>query len=675
MQVLNKPASPKDAGPRLRALPPQVARAIKDQQEAGEILATWVQTVIVALLLLSYLLSPLDRSGREFQPVPLVLALYTPLLVARIYLAHKRMLDAALLFVSICVEVAVLCFLIWALHIHYDQTPAFSLRATTFMYLFAYVALRGFRYQLRYVVFAGAIASAGWMLLVFTALANGGSFSFDFVAYATDPGIVSGPVELDRILALLIMTGVCAIGVWRFRRLLTGAISTVVSTQEELQQLAYQDLLTGLMNRRSFYDALGEATGNDKRRSGRQFTILYLDVDRFKEINDTLGHDAGDVLLQQVARRLEETIRRTDQVFRLGGDEFVILTDVANPIDAGRIAEKLIENLRQPLQLAGYDQAPAVRVDASVGICVYPQDGGTPRELTKNADLAMYRAKNLKTGFCFYTPDMNARALQRLQLESALHQAVAREDLALMMQPLVQAHADGFTVGGFEALLRWHSPRHGQVAPSDFIPIAEQTRLIVPIGHWVLAAAVREINQLNRETGRRCYVAVNLSPVQLYHPELPTQVRKLLDEQQLDPEVVQFEITEGTLMDDPDEAVRRMGDLTALGFHFAVDDFGTGYSSLRYLQRLPIRTLKIDRSFVELVETDAGSREIVRVVISLARGLGITTLAEGIETPGQRDFLLSEGCELMQGYLFGRPLPAAEVAAWVTRQVSQPPQR
>lgn len=440
--------------------------------------------------------------------------------------------------------------------------------------------------------------------------------------------------------------------VWSFRD-----ITKRKQTEERLNYLASFDALTDLPNRTLFYDRLGQATAR-ARWHKRWVAVLFLDLDRFKVINDTLGHAIGDLLLKAAAVRLTGSIREGDTVARLGGDEFVlILDDLAQPQDTSKVAQKILDALSDPFDLEGRE----LFITASIGIALWPEDGEDPETLLKNADIAMYRAKEQGRNACqLYSPALNAKASERLTLENALRHALEREELLLLYQPKVDL-ATGKIIG-LEALVRWKHPQWGLVSPADFIPLAEETGLIVPIGEWVLWTACAQ-NKAWQEAGfPPIRIAVNLSARQFNKQNFAEMVARLLGEVGLDPQYLELELTESIIMKNAESTMTMLQELDAMGVELTVDDFGTGYSSLSYLKRFPVHTLKIDRSFVRNLTTDPEDVAIVTAIITLAHTLHLKVIAEAVETVEQLALLRSLECDQMQGYLFSRPLPSGEVA-------------
>ncbi len=425
--------------------------------------------------------------------------------------------------------------------------------------------------------------------------------------------------------------------------------------EHNIRHLAHHDALTGLPNRALFRDRLTHAMAQADRY--RQIlAVMFLDLDRFKAINDTLGHDVGDQLLRIAAERLRTCVRDCDTVARLGGDEFtVIVEDLGSVQDAAVVAQKIIDGLAQPFHLLGHE----VFITASIGITIYPTDGENVETLLRNADSAMYRAKEHgRNNFQFYVADMNTRARERLMLESALRRALEREEFTLYYQPRVDLFSG--KVIGAEALLRWRHPEMGQVPPAEFIPILEETGLIIPVGEWVLHTACAQARAWQDAALGPVRVAVNLSVRQFLQRDLVDRVRRALERVNLDAGALELEITEDLLLEQNQANLVALEGLKALGVHIAIDDFGTGYSSLSYLKRLPIDTLKIDQSFIRDIERDADGKAIASAIIAMATSLRLTVIAEGVETEQQLGFLRAHGCDEIQGFSFSQPLTAAE---------------
>jgi diguanylate cyclase (GGDEF)-like protein len=423
----------------------------------------------------------------------------------------------------------------------------------------------------------------------------------------------------------------------------------------QLEHAATHDSLTGLPNRVLLADRLAQATAQSERYS-RGFAVLVVDLDRFKSINDSLGHLAGDDMLKEAALRLSQLLRKADTLARLGGDEFVlVLNEIVGPRDAESVASKVIASLAQPFVLSGLD----VQISASIGISVFPEDGVDAETLLQHADAAMYHAKkNGRSSFQFFAPVMNVFARERLELESGLRRALAQGEFELHYQPKVDVSTG--RIDSAEALIRWRHPKRGLTAPSGFIPIAEETGLIVPIGEWVLHEACRQASTWHKSGMKPLRIAVNLSAQQFKQKSLVTTVREALAAAHLDPAYLELELTESAVMQDAESSIQVLRQLSSLGVRISVDDFGTGYSSLSYLRRLPLDKLKIDRSFIREVAASRDDAEIVRAIVSLAHSLHLKVIAEGVETEEQLTFLRGLGCDQYQGFHCSPPVPADE---------------
>jgi diguanylate cyclase (GGDEF)-like protein/PAS domain S-box-containing protein len=418
---------------------------------------------------------------------------------------------------------------------------------------------------------------------------------------------------------------------------------------------ASHDLLTGLPNRALFDSRLAIALAQ-AAQSNAQLAVMFLDLDRFKLINDTLGHAVGDRLLQGFAQRISGCLRQSDTIARWGGDEFtVLLPNIQAVEEATLIAYRILDALKLHFELEGH----VLRVSSSIGIAVYPTDGIDPETLLKNADAALYRAKEGgRNSYCLYTAAINSQASERLALENQLHHALERNELMLYYQPLVNTVTGQITQ--MEALLRWHHPEMGMVSPARFIPVAEENGLIIPIGEWVMRTACAQTRQWHESGLSPIRVAVNLSAQQFRHPDLVLMIGQILKETRLDPRFLELEITETTVVTNVESAKTIMDQLTQMGISIAMDDFGNGYSSLSYLKKFPFHTLKIDQGFVRDITTDPNDRAIVTAIAALGKVLNLKLVAEGVETDVQERLLRSLNCHEMQGYLFSAPLPAIE---------------
>jgi diguanylate cyclase (GGDEF)-like protein/PAS domain S-box-containing protein len=431
--------------------------------------------------------------------------------------------------------------------------------------------------------------------------------------------------------------------------------------EERIQHLAHFDQLTGLPNRSLLNERFSYALSL-AQRSGESLAVMFLDLDHFKNINDTLGHSIGDRFLIEVAIRLKATIRDEDTVSRLGGDEFILVFPGTDADAAAIIASKLIQAVSQAYQIEQHELTGT----PSIGIAIYPNDGDSFEDLLKNADTAMYRVKqDSRNDFRFFTTEMQSHSERNLQLVNAMRHALARNEFHLQYQPQVSLR-DGRIIGA-EALLRWQHPELGAISPAEFIPIAEDSGQIIPIGEWVLRTAVKQMKDWLDSGLPTMVIAVNLSAMQFRQPNLPGLVTRILEEAQLPAEYLELELTEAVAMDDPQAAIAVMDKLFECGIRMSIDDFGTGYSSLSYLKRFKVYKLKIDQSFVRDISDDPEDKAIVTAIINLASSLGMHTIAEGVETASQLAYLRLQGCDEVQGYYFSKPLLAAEFDTFVRK--------
>jgi diguanylate cyclase (GGDEF)-like protein len=437
-------------------------------------------------------------------------------------------------------------------------------------------------------------------------------------------------------------------------------------TKEHFRHAAFHDALTGLPNRSMFSELLTAEIDNSKRQQGRMFSVLFIDLDRFKNINDSQGHSYGDLLLVAFAERLERILRPLDTLARFGGDEFaILLSGISGPHDAIRVASRILDDLKQPFHL---DKSSSF-TSASIGIALSTSGYDRPEDILRDADTAMYRAKeNGKGRFELFDKDMHAKAVSRLRLERDLREAIEKKQFSIDFQPIVVLNT--IKLSGFEALVRWHHPVDGLVGPGQFIPVAEETGLIVQIGQWVLEQACTALKQWQDQWPRHrdLTLSVNLSARQAAQPDLFEQVAAALERSGLEPRCLKLEITESVVMDNAERAITMFKRLRSLGVQLSIDDFGTGYSSLSYLHRFPLNYLKIDRSFVSRMTDTKDNSEIVKTIVTLAHNLGMKVIAEGVETAEQAEQLRTLGCEYGQGYLFSRPISQSKVLELLERE-------
>lgn len=433
--------------------------------------------------------------------------------------------------------------------------------------------------------------------------------------------------------------------------------------EQRLLTLSHYDPLTGLANRNLFYLKLTDGI-IQTLRSDQMLALFFLDLDNFKDINDTHGHPVGDQLLQEVATRLKSATRASDTVARLGGDEFAIIaTNLNNETDITLLAKKLITSFNEPFKLG----SNRITAHSSIGIALCPVHGHDPDELLRHADLALYQAKAAgRNNFKFYDSELDARAQEFRALEQEMRYALQHRDFTLHFQPMFSN--DGKQVIGVEALARWNHKVRGMIAPGDFIPLAESSGLILPLGEQVLQMACDQINQWKLKGLPELLVAVNLSPIQFADPELVEKIMGILKEKGVDPQWIELEITENTLMETGPEVIERLTKLHDLGIKLAIDDFGTGYSSLSYLKKFPVHKLKIDRTFIKEITTDRDDAIIARSIIHLGQAMNLEIIAEGVETEEQLEFLRTEGCQQVQGFLFAKPMSGDALLEWLPRQ-------
>jgi diguanylate cyclase (GGDEF)-like protein len=475
---------------------------------------------------------------------------------------------------------------------------------------------------------------------------------FGLLTVYSDEDRTFAPYEIDFLKAVADLAGAMILN--------AGTEAARKQAEETLQHLAYRDTLTDLPNRFLFHDRLAQAIEQARRRNAG-VAVMYVDLDRFKVVNDTLGHTIGDRLLQVVSRRLRDVLRADDTIARLGGDEFaVIVPEITRAEDAGSVGQKLIGALREPIVVEGHE----LHVTASAGISLFPSDGTDVETLLKHADAALYRSKDTgRNTVQLFASSMNRRYTERLELELSLHRALDRDELTLVYQPVCDR--ENRTVRGFEALVRWNRPGYGIVSPAEFIRLAEETRLILPMGDWILRTACAQLREWRMQGLRDFHMAVNLSPHQLAQPHFIHFVHDTLQMNALEPSDLELEITEGAALQNLEWTLSVLDQLRTLGVGIAVDDFGTGQSSLVYLKRLPLTTLKIDREFLRDVQSDEADAAIFASIVQLGHSLGLYVIAEGIETAEDRALVERQRCDGMQGYLFAKPMPAHAVAAWL----------
>jgi diguanylate cyclase (GGDEF)-like protein len=508
----------------------------------------------------------------------------------------------------------------------------------------------------RYRAAAGVVMGFAIVGMHYTGMAAA-EFSIGSVCGAASGGVNTGWLALVVIvvtMAILAITLIISVLDMRLESRTSKLAVSLAEANEELTHRALHDNLTKLPNRALLEERVKQAISMADRQD-RRFALMFLDLDGFKAVNDAYGHSVGDLLLVEAARRLGARIRAQDTIARVGGDEFVFLGEVRESADAATLAHKIMVNIREPFHIAGHE----LRMSVSIGIAIYPGNGANQHELLTNADAAMYHTKSLgRDSYCFFDASMNSQVQAQLELNQDLRRALESKQLILYYQPKFAA-PNGPLIGA-EALLRWAHPTRGLVPPGAFIPLAEKTGLIVSIGEWVLDEACRQMREWHDAGHEGWTMAVNLSPVQFGHPALIQTVQTVLDRHRLTPRSLTLEITESTAMRDADASGIILEQLHAMGVRIAIDDFGTGYSSLLYLKRLPASELKIDQGFVSNLENDSEDRAIISAIVALGQTLDLDIVAEGVETVAQQEFLAEVGCDSLQGFLLGRPMPPAE---------------
>ena len=471
---------------------------------------------------------------------------------------------------------------------------------------------------------------------------------------ATEAALVQAHTELEQLVEARTLE------LRRTVRALEAKAVEQLQAESRIRQLAHFDALTGLPNRVLLADRCANALHRAQRAQG-SVALMFLDLDHFKTINDSLGHRVGDAVLVQLAWRLRALVREQDTVARLGGDEFIILLPDTDATGAAQVAAKLLQLAQSPMMVEGHE----LTITPSIGIAMYPKNGLDLDALSKCADAAMYRAKaDGRNGFHFYSGEIQGHSDRRLALGNALRRALLHNQLSLRYQP--QISLESGDIVGVEALLRWEHPQWGQVSPAEFIPIAESNGLILPIGQWVIRSAIEQLAAWIERGMAPMIMAVNLSAIQFRHAELPQFVTQCLNDSRVPPELFELELTESAAMANPQAAIATLDELHKRGIRLAIDDFGTGYSSLSYLKRFKVYKIKIDQSFVRDITDDPDDKAIVGAIINMARSLGIQTIAEGVETEAQLDYLREQGCNEVQGYLFSKPMTADTFESYIT---------
>ncbi len=556
---------------------------------------------------------------------------------------NERFRDPSLTWLQVMLAICVLMFTVY----HFDKERGLAL-----MMCLVVLAFGAFRFSTREFFTAAGLVLAGYALVI-------------NLLMWMKPAVIDLPLEAFQWITLAFVLPCFAMvgghiselrqGLRRINDELSGALATI-------QKMATHDTLTSLPNRALFNETLVHAIAQAGRHQ-RSLALFFLDMDRFKNINDTLGHGVGDRVLQEAARRLTSAVRSSDLVARLGGDEFVLLVEeFRDAADLADIASKVLAGFGPTFTVDGQELA----LSASIGICTYPADGADAQSLLSNADIAMYRAKEQgRNRHCFYAAGLNQLSQERLSLEAALRHALERDEIEVYYQPKIEF--DSGRVSGVEALIRWRHPSLGLLLPDRFVPLAEETGLIVPIGYWTLRRVCERVRRWN-EQGMALTVAVNLSASQFHQPELVKELAGILRATGASAHVLELEITESMVMRDPERAVAVMEQLKAMGVRLSIDDFGTGHSSLGYLKRFPIDRLKVDRSFVRDLPHNGDDVAITRAVIAMAHSLKMSVVAEGVEYQHQFDLLRQEGCDEFQGYFCRPPLEETELLRFLVEE-------
>ncbi len=448
-------------------------------------------------------------------------------------------------------------------------------------------------------------------------------------------------------------------------------LTHVILSQKELKYLAYHDKLTGLRNRDAFYDYLDQLIYETMRDKKNLSAVLFIDLDNFKVINDSLGHDYGDLVLQEAAQRMTQSMRKADMIFRFGGDEFtIVLRGIKREWDAASVAEKLISVLSRPYKVKG---EVISSITASIGIALIPRDGLDRDTIVKNADMAMYAVKNTgKSGYRYYSVEMTHNSLRRLQIVNQLRKVIEKKDydnqFMMVYQPILSKNGKekNYKIIGIEALIRWQNPELGVIPPSTFIPIAEESKLIQAFNQWIIQRSIEDFREIQPYHNDGFYLSLNASPKSLHSDGFSRNLQNALLRNQLNPNSLQVEITETSLLDNDALTQRNLTALAGMGIKLAIDDFGTGYASLNYLQKIPAQTIKIDRSFIDKVNVDPKNQELVKAILLMGRSLNKNLIAEGVETQEHLQFLEDNACRQFQGYLFSKPLPKNNLIGLVT---------